>query len=405
MKGLRIATIGIMFAAVGAYGQTAENMERAMQAYWDYDFDRAEELLQAKGRKGKRAELTKEGQDLLDRVNNARNFMERVERLEVLDSITVPLEGFYRHYKLPQSAGTLSDGSVLAIPNPDVDYVFTNEGGDYRLWSEPDSVGVMTLMESSRLTDGTWSAPQPLPDLNDDGRSAVYPFMMADGITLYYTLHDPEGLGGYDIMVATRDASDGTFLQPQNLGMPYNSPSDDYLLAMDEQNGVGWFATRRTEQEDNDMVTIYLFKQNDLRRNYDPDDEEIVDRALLRDWRMTQDPEADYSELLETVMAIDPTVRKRPADFHLPMDGGVTYTHFDDFNSQTAASLMKKYLTQQKRLQNEEEKLANLRREYHETGSESRGRQIRQLELQVEESRTEARQMLSNVYRAERRSK
>ena len=153
------------------------------------------------------------------------------------------------------------------------------------------------------------------------------------------------------------------------------------------------------------MVTVYLFRQNDLRRNYDPDDDEIVDRALLRDWRMTQDPEADYTELLETVMAIDPTVRKRPADFHLPMDGGVTYTHFDDFNSKSAATLMKKYLTQQKRLQNEEDKLAELRRDYHQTMSESRGRQIRQLEEQVEKSRAELKQLLSDVYRAERRSR
>lgn len=409
MKGTGIVAIAIMFAGLGASAQTAENLERATQAYWDYDFDTAEELLQpAKVRKGKRTvagQMTQEGQELLDRVNNARNFMERVERLEVLDSITVPMEGFFRHYKLPQSAGTLSDGSELAVPNPDVDYVFTNEGGDYQIWSQPDSVGVMTLMESNRLTDGTWSAPQPLPDLNDDGRSAVFPFMMSDGITLYYALHDPDGLGGYDIMVATRDASDGSFLQPQNLGMPYNSPSDDYLLAMDEQNGVGWFATRRTEQEDNDMVTVYMFKQNDLRRNYNPDDEDIVDRALLRDWRMTQDPESDYTELIQTVMAIDPTVRKRPADFHLPMDGGVTYEHIDDFNSRTAASLMKKYLASQKRFHSEEEKLSKLRQSYYDSRSSGLARQIEQLERQVEADRAELKQQLSDIYRAERRSK
>lgn len=409
MKGIKIATIGIMLSCLVSYGQTAENIERAREAYRNYEFDRAEELLQpAKVRKGRRTvsePMTEEGTEMLDCISRARNFMERVERIEILDSVTVPLEGFFKNYKLPQSAGTLSDGSELSVPNDNVEYVFTNEGGDYQIWSEPDSVGRMTLMESSRLTDGTWSTPQALPELNIDDRDAIYPFMMADGFTLYYTLDDPEGIGAYDIMVVMRDQTDGSFMQPQNLGMPYNSPADDYLLAIDEQNGVGWFATRRTETEDNDLVTIYLYKVNDLRRNYDPDDENLADLALLRDWRQTQDPEADYSELIATVQAIDPSVRKRPAEFHLPMDGGVIYEHFDDFNSNGAATLMKKYLSQKTKLEKLEDQLENMRRSYHDSPTESVARQIRQLETQVEKDRKDAKRQLSEVYRSERKSK
>ncbi len=409
MKGIKIATIGITLSCLVSYGQTTENIERAREAYRNYEFDRAEELLQpAKVRKGRRTvsePMTEEGTEMLDCVSRARNFMERVERIEILDSVTVPLEGFFKAYKLPQSAGTLSDGSELPVPNDNVEYVFTNEGGDYQIWSEPDSVGRMTLMESSRLTDGTWSTPQALPELNIDDRDAIYPFMMADGFTLYYTLDDPEGIGAYDIMVVTRDQTDGSFMQPQNLGMPYNSPADDYLLAIDEQNGVGWFATRRTETEDNDLVTIYLYKVNDLRRNYDPDDENLADLALLRDWRQTQDLEADYSELIATVQAIDPSVRKRPAEFHLPMDGGVIYEHFDDFNSNGAATLMKKYLSQKNKLEKLEDQLENMRRSYHDSPTESVARQIRQLETQVEKDRKDVKRQLSEVYRSERKSK
>lgn len=409
MKGIKIATIGITLSCLVSYGQTTENIERAREAYRNYEFDRAEELLQpAKVRKGRRTvsePMTEEGTEMLDCVSRARNFMERVERIEILDSVTVPLEGFFKAYKLPQSACTLSDGSELPVPNDNVEYVFTNEGGDYQIWSEPDSVGRMTLMESSRLTDGTWSTPQALPELNIDNRDAIYPFMMADGFTLYYTLDDPEGIGAYDIMVVTRDQTDGSFMQPQNLGMPYNSPADDYLLAIDEQNGVGWFATSRTETEDNDMVTIYLYKVNDLRRNYDPDDENLADLALLRDWRQTQDPEADYSELIATVQAIDPSVRKRPAEFHLPMDGGVIYEHFDDFNSNGAATLMKKYLSQKNKLEKLEDQLENMRRSYHDSPTESVARQIRQLETQVEKDRKDVKRQLSEVYRSERKSK
>ncbi len=176
-------------------------------------------------------------------------------------------------------------------------------------------------------------------------------------------------------------------------------------MAIHEQNGVGWFATRRTETEDNDLVTIYLYKVNDLRRNYDPDDENLADLALLRDWRQTQDPEADYSELIATVQAIDPSVRKRPAEFHLPMDGGVIYEHFDDFNSNGAATLMKKYLSQKTKLEKLEDQLENMRRSYHDSPTESVARQIRQLETQVEKDRKDVKRQLSEVYRSERKSK
>ena len=389
------------------HGQTEENLGLAREAYRVYDFNQAEEYLKpAKVRKGKRTvtePMTPAGTELQKRINNARNFMERVERLEILDSISVDTQDFFKAYKLPQSAGTLSDGSELSVPNVNVDYVFTNEGGDYQIWSEPDSVGRMTLMESNRLTDGTWSTPQALPELNIEGHDAIYPFMMSDGFTLYYSLNDPEGVGGYDIMVVTRDQSDGSFMQPQNLGMPYNSPDDDYLLAIDELNSVGWFATGRNNEEG--KITLYLYKLNDLRKNYDPDDEDLADRALLCDWRATQNPEEDYSELLATVRAIDPTDRKRAADFLLPMYGGIVYQNYEDFHNRAAASLMKKYLNQKQQLAKEEERLTNLRISYHESPTATLGRQVKQLEESVEQSRAAVARQLSEVYRAERKSR
>ena len=91
-------------------------------------------------------------------------------------------------------------------------------------------------------------------------------------------------------MVATRDAADGEFLQPQNLGMPYNSPFDDYLLAVDELNGVGWWATDRKQL--GDSLTVFLFKVNDLRRNYSPEDENLTAFARVDDIILTQIPTA-----------------------------------------------------------------------------------------------------------------
>ena len=282
-----------------------------------------------------------------------------------------------------------------------MDYVFTNEGGDYKIWAEPDSLGTLVLVEASKLVDGSWSEPSILDDLADEGQDAAYPFMMADGTTLYYAQKSPEGLGGYDIMVATRDASDGSFLQPQNLGMPYNSPYDDYLLAIDEMNGVGWFATDRNRL--GDLITIYLFKVNDLRKNYDPDDEDLADRALLIDWQSTQDPDADYAELLETIDAIDPNKEAKPVLFHLPMDGGVVYTDYSDFRNKAAANMMRKYLVQKQTLDKDLDTLDRMRREYYDSPSDSLADDISAYESTVAKQRREVHRALSDIYKAERK--
>ena len=69
------------------------------------------------------------------------------------------------------------------------------------------------------------------------------------------------------------------FLQPQNLGMPYNSPYDDYMMAIDETTGYGFWVTDRNQIPDS--VTLYMFRVNDLRRNYPGDEAALADYARI----------------------------------------------------------------------------------------------------------------------------
>ena len=56
--------------------------------------------------------------------------------------------------------------------------------------------------------------------------------MTSDGETLYFAAMSEEGLGGYDIYVTRFDSDEGTFLEAENVGLPYNSFSDDSLFCM-----------------------------------------------------------------------------------------------------------------------------------------------------------------------------
>lgn len=385
-------------AGTAASAQTAaELLEHGRKAYLDYNFTQAAKDFTAAKNKAKRADAAFEKDyDLYtSQLRRAREFLTRVEKIAVIDSITVPKAEFFKAYRLPSSAGTLSAGSGLPESDPDVDYVFTNERGDYKLWSAPDSTGNMRLLESMLLTDGGWSRPDTL----DTGDNAIYPFMMADGVTLYYADNGKESIGGYDIMVATRDAADGEFLQPQNLGFPYNSPYDDYLLAIDELNNVGWWATDRNRLGDD--ITIYLFVPNDMRRNYSEDDGDIIGFARIDDYLATQDPESDYDGLLATVRAITPAQPTRRPDFLFPVKGGGCYTHFDDFKAPGAIAAMKKYLAADRQLKFDEERLSDLRRRYAVEKSDTLRRRIAESESSIEKGREFVKQRLSDVYRIE----
>lgn len=399
-KLLLIITSALLSLPLSA--QTAEElMDAGREAFLRYDFSEAARNYAAARKKGKKnipPMLEQYEEELL----KGENFLERVEKLVILDSIAVPKEDFFKAYKLPFSAGTLSTADQIPFRNQntgDLNYVFTNEGEDFKMWAALDSAGNYTIRESIRLTDGNWQQPTDTPDILNNGGDAIYPFMMSDGVTLYYASDNEESLGGYDIFVVSRDAADGEYLQPQNIGMPYNSPYDDYLLAIDELNGVGWWATDRN-QLGNDL-TVYLFKVNDLRANYDPEEtEDLSEKAWLSDWRSTWGDE-DYTPLVKEVMEIVPGPAKRKGDFILPMPGGVVYTVMDDFKTSAGKTMMKKYLNASKAFEQKSERLSTLRRRYAEGNGASLKAQIKSLETELESDRETLRKIRSDLYRAE----
>jgi len=402
---------------VGDYASAREHFEKAKArnvsdanlylgrlAFMDYDFDEAERLYSLY-RKSRRKGISTSPlfEKYESQLMEASNFLERVEQLTVIDSISVDAENFFRKIKIPASAGRLRTPEALPFPDRRdmIDMVFLNENEDFMMWAEPDSIGDLRLMESIRLADGNWHKPTQAPDFLGEGGDANYPFMMSDGTTLYYASDGDGSIGGLDIFVATRDAQTGEYLQPSNVGMPYNSPFDDYLLALDEENGVGWLATNRNQLDG--QVTLYVYELNDVRRNYSPDSEEIIDRARIADWQSTIPDDADYTDLLATISRINIDAVKKKTDFHFPMPGGKEYTELSDFRTQAAREAMKKYLEAEKDYQLTESDLKELRMQYHARPQGSIKARIANLEEIRDKKRKNLARMKSEVYKLERR--
>ncbi len=375
----------------------------ALMAFDNYEFAEAETYLDRyrEGLTKAKREMPVEIEEFASKVSKAKAMFDRVEEIVIIDSIAVDREEFLSAYRLSPESGSIDNADVLPedaeVADPAV--VYMPESRQRMIWAAPDDDENYVLMTAAQLYDGSWEKPHILSkSLNSGGGDSNYPFLMQDGITLYYANDGEESIGGYDIFIS-RKGDDG-FLQPQNIGMPYNSPYDDYMLAIDETTGVGWWATDRNQL--GDSITIYVFIPSELRKNYPIDSPGLASKAKISDYRSTWEAGKDYSAKLEAIKAIDSDNSSKGNDFYFAMPGNVIYTSWSDFKSVAARNAMDSYLDAKEEIKATEEELAFLRMQYRE-GDLSVKSEILSIERQLDKMRLNLKKLSNAVVLAERR--
>lgn len=372
--------------------------------YKDYDFKGAGAMFdkyQAALKKAKKT-MPDDARVLFEAYKRARIMLDHVEKIQVVDSLVVDKESFFKAYKISPETGTLNPVDILPYKKPALPtVVFMPESKSRMLWAMNDSVGRMFLEETVKLIDDKWDKYTPLGDNLNDGGDANYPFMMPDGTTLYYASNGDNSIGGYDIFISRKDIENGGFLQPQNMGMPYNSPYDDYLLVIDEFTGAGWWATDRNRIPG--KLTVYIFIPNELRENYDVNDPDIISLAALRNIRNTWVPNAGYEAFMEKVNKANQSKAVKKKDFIFPLSDKRVYTTLKDFKSREARSIMEQLLSARKLLEKDEETMSALRKEYaSDSNKASVSEKIIRLENQIEKERNDISELENAVRRAEK---
>tara|TARA_R110002050_G_scaffold65066_3_gene141162 strand:+ start:7037 stop:9886 length:2850 start_codon:yes stop_codon:yes gene_type:complete len=104
----------------------------------------------------------------------------------------------------------------------------------------------------THLQNGAWTTPKPISNVINTPKSEVWPFLNADGRTLYFSSDGHAGFGGQDVFV-TRRIGDGweNWTTPVNLGKNINSVVNDEDLTIPASGTVAYF-TRSTTGEGND---------------------------------------------------------------------------------------------------------------------------------------------------------
>ena len=128
------------------------------------------------------------------------------------------------------------------------DYVnhasITKDGKTIYFTSEKKKAnGNLDIYKTELKSDGTWTEAENLgAEINSMGNEQS-PFISEDGKTLYFSSNGLEGFGGYDIFKATWDGKQWS--KPENMGMPYNSISDDVFFYPKHDFTEGFFSSNR----------------------------------------------------------------------------------------------------------------------------------------------------------------
>ena len=192
----------------------------------------------------------------MDRAQNALNLTDLCADPVVIARERFSRSDFFLFYPLknqcwrpaPNVLDTSDDGFPTYAP----------KGGRTVYFSAPDAAGARNLYVT-RDRDTLWSAPELMGEYLLSGGNEVFPMLSEDGKTLTFSSDGLHGMGGYDLYTATWDESTGTWNEPVNMGFPYSSPGDDFLLVDSPDGRYSLFASNRDCSRDS--VYIYVVEK------------------------------------------------------------------------------------------------------------------------------------------------
>jgi len=390
MKRIIFFFLLFLFFAPALIGQS---LEEAQYLYNNYRFEEAIEACKKYVNKQKRAQRPEAEAlvyPLIDKATRANRMLTYCEDIQIIDSVVLDKESFLKAYVISSDAGYLS------IENGT--FYDTNQLKDKRYFADENNAGRSRIYSQLKL-QGEWSAASlldlPTDSLGDDR----FPFIMADGVTLYYASTGHHSIGGYDLFISRYNSSTNSYYAPTQLGMPFNSPANDYLLVIDEVNNTGYFATDRFQEEG--KVVIYTYIPNESTEHVDIDDEkELISRAKISaihdSWR-----KRSYADHIRQLRDFISNEQKVPDyEFSFVINDNIVYHSLKDFDNASAKQLFVRTQEMEKNIEKLNKDLDGLREKYTKASNSSKQTMrssILRKEVEIDELQEQYQTSLINV--------
>ena len=264
-----------------------------------YDFEKAlesyEQALEMLGSETDSLQLlTLKDKMLLS--ENGRNMSGFTYSPSVVAKHKFSLDDFYLYYPLEdrswreapnQLDSTASSLSMATFVPDDVQRIF---------FSTEDEDGIRNIY-MTEYQDTIWTYPSLLNEHLVSPANEIYPMVSSDGRTLYFASEGLYGVGGYDIYMSEWSDEDNDWSMPVNMGFPYSSPADDFLLVNTDDGRYTFFASNRECSSDSVWVYVLEFDSMPVRKA-------VEDPWQLRELSLL-DPSSDFSIPEQTEVSAD----------------------------------------------------------------------------------------------------
>lgn len=316
----------------------------------------------------------------------------RTEDIQIIDSLIVDKRNFLSAYKLSPQAGTLSLFNDMFESRQAIEStVYMNEKGT-KIYYGQLVKNEFSLFSMEKLLSGYGNEKSLSADNFGLTGDVNYPFVLTDGSTIYFAAKDDNGLGGYDIYVTRYNFNNDSYLAPEMLNMPFNSPANDYLYVFDEEKGVGWFATDRFQPEG--KVCIYTFIPNEEVTLVESEDNAYIEnRARITSIKASWKSGKDYRAIRDKARKEIAKVEKKTVDFTFVINDDHVYHSSTDFKSNNARSLFANLQSKYKALEDLNNDLERRRTAYREAQSTKRS----DLSLVIVDLETSQEQLMRDI--------
>jgi hypothetical protein len=198
-------------------------------------------------------------------------------------------------------------------------------------------------------------------------------------------------MGGYDIFVSKYASASKDFLSPENVGFPFNSTANDYLMVLDENQKTGWFATDRNQPMG--KVIVYSYQLNDPKRYFrSADSIKIYEVASLKSYRRATSIKPGKTDKLKPDNSISTTNQ-------IVINDSTIYTNIKQFKSNISLEFYEKYLQTRNTLENKTQQLEVLRTNYADASPEEKSDLFPKI-IQFETDIITDQTTLANIYKS-----
>lgn len=356
----------------------------------------------AKTQRAYSSETTKQPSDV--NVKMFESMVPSTAKLMFIDSVVVDKKDFLNSLPLNKESGKLTYFNSFFNANKEVNTtVYINEFNNRSYYAEGDST--QSSIYTIDKLGNKWSIPVKISEITTDYQNPDYPFLCSDGVTLFFGAKGPKSMGGYDIFMTRYNGDDGTWYEPENYGLPYNSTANDYLLAIDDYDQLGWLVTDRRQEEG--KVCIYTFVPTVPRQNFENDD--LTKKQLnsfarilkIEDTWQFGNREAALKRV-EDLKKRNTQGKKVTSNINFVINDNVTYHSISEFKSSSAREKYKQLVALQDKYNQNIATLQQLRDDYAKNRTKDLAKDILFYEKEVEQQTARIKDLKKIIREQER---